>query len=529
MKKLLLRMLTLSLVSCITLSGFCQKKLLKELKMLGYDTDNVIRVSDIREFVAAVHSNTVILVDTGSYTFTDSFILGSEEEKQALDKFYELSDNYDTNTYFHDLENVAIIGDPENPPLFLQRDYYNHVMKFRNVKNLMIRNVRMGHEEGSYCMGGVILVVRGENVTLDHVELFGSGTEGLSLIDVDHFSFLNSVVTGCTEQLSSFSNVQNGIIDNCRFVENTPGLRGFAIYKSALTFTNSVIAEKYPFYYDPTLYTGDYDYLFVIDQYDYGEWYVDRYEAYPLNDDLAGSVITFSETTINDELVNCIYQNIQVYSEEYDETYYDEGNSDYSESEYEEYYDGFYEEDNDYLHVKTVYLKDLTVSFYDSVNYWSGPWEEAPESDSIDINPAEGEDPQGSIIYIGENSLKDIRKVEQQFVTIAVVYTENEYIAFPDWKKNISEWFELKLHNDTSYVSHFFDYDGMYAFPEFEISEIIDQLKLRGYEDTEERTLEDLASYWSIALYKISYRITAIDQNNKEVIRLINFYVPTHW
>ena len=300
---------------------------LKDLKRQGYEYENIKKVKNIKELIQALGSNTVIIVDTGRYVFTDSHILGNEEAKSKLDKFDTLSEHYD-NTFIHDLENLVILGPGKPKPVFLQPDGYNHVMKLRNIKNLFMQNLSLGHEVGGYCVGGVIFIHNAENVRLDNMVLFGSGTEGLTLIDINNITVSNCLITKSTEQLSSFSNVHNAILDNCRFVENDPVLRGFSVFKSTVTFQNSLIKERYPFFADPQMYDYDYDVLFLIDNYDPADWYFNRDEKYQLSPDLPATEITFVNTVINDELINCKYQTIvdtewtdDMYEEEYYEYY----------------------------------------------------------------------------------------------------------------------------------------------------------------------------------------------------------------
>lgn len=261
-----------------------------------------VRVTNIEEFIKALASNTTILVESGNeYIFTDSDILGDEEAQEKLSKLDTLSEYYD-GTYIHDISNLVIKGIGETPPTFLQPDGYNHVLKFRNVENIEIENIKMGHSpELGHCRGGVILFENGENIKLNKLELFGSGTEGMSIMNVENFTIKNSLITKCTEQLSTFSHVTNAVISNCRFAENEICLRGFAIYKSTIEFIDSEIDEKYPFYLDVSEYEGStYDQLFCVDEFDAGTWY-SNYEFYTL---MRASFITFKNTMINGDLVN---------------------------------------------------------------------------------------------------------------------------------------------------------------------------------------------------------------------------------
>ncbi|MBN1952788.1 MAG: right-handed parallel beta-helix repeat-containing protein [Bacteroidales bacterium] len=324
--------------------------ILKELNKQGFEIKQIREVSTIKEFIEALDNNTAIILNPGDYYFTDSDILGDEEEQNQLDNFEELSTHY-TDNYIHELHDLAIIAKGEERPRFLQPDGYNHVMKFRDVENLFMQNLFLGHETAGYCMGGVLLIYNGENILLDQMVLSGSGTEGLSMIDITDLKITNSLITESSEQLATFSNVHDAVLEECNFLENNVSLRGFAVYHSNLTFTDCTIREIYDFYYNPWDYYGSsYDVMFVIDDYDFGEWYIDR-EADPVPEDYTHSLIGFENTTINDELVNHTYDlSPDVEYEEYEEYYEEyEEEEDWNEGDYEE------EEYEDPDHSDTVY------------------------------------------------------------------------------------------------------------------------------------------------------------------------------
>lgn len=321
---------------------------LKELQKEGYSFTKIKAVYSIQEFIEALDNNTVIIVKPGDYTFTDSDILGEdpEDEWSGVDDFGALSDFYD-ETYIENIHDLAIIGElgglernsgaDEDRPRFIQPDGYNHVMKFMNVENLFMQNLFLGHDTPGYCMGGVLLVHNGVNIRLDNIVFSGSGTEGLSLIDVETLRVTNSLITESSEQLSSFSNVVDAVFENCVFKDNEITLRGFAIYYSEIKFINTEIDEnQWPFYHNPYEYTSDYDELFYLDDYDFGEWYVNREED-PFSNNLEGSYIEFEECTINEERASLIYDLTG-------NTPYDEGAYEDTE-EYEEFYEQEYEDE----------------------------------------------------------------------------------------------------------------------------------------------------------------------------------------
>ncbi len=529
MKKSAISLLFILWTLLINAQAYKEYPLLKELKKEGFQIDHIREVKNMQEFIWALGNNTVIIVDSGNYVFTDSNILGSEEEIALLDRFDTLSEYY-TDTYVHDLDNLVIIGAINTSPVFIQPDGYNHVMKFRNVNNLFLQNLRFGHEVEGYCQGGVLLIHNSENIIMDNLELFGSGTEGLSLIDVVHINISNTLVTKSSEQLSSFSNVHDAVLENCRFVDNNPVLRGFAVYRSNITFKNSLITEKYPFYADPQLYDNAYDVLFLTDYYDFGEWYIDR-SVYPLAKDIPKSVIDIDNTTINGELINCTYRDVNNSDwirRLYGESYVEED----TEGLEDEYYEDYYEDNNyDNEHYSDYYenqplsveFSELTVTFpgiYNLVFF------DNSNLDTINIYPASGESSQGTILRVDSMKLRKIKKVEHQYYTGIAINDGENCAVFTEWKNYISGWKPVPEIMPGEYQLPVYTYDEANQFPSFTENELLEYLASHGFNEAFESVKECTGvpeKNWDIRIWKISYKITGINHNNMKVARVINF------
>jgi hypothetical protein len=248
---------------------------LAEARAAGIDAKRRVEVSTMTELLAALGSETAILLRPGRYVFEDSRVI-------------------------HDLHDLALISLGPEPAVIIQPDSYAPVLSFRNVENLALYNLVLGHRpEQGWCMGGVVQIIEGRNVIIAGSTLFGSGTEGLSLVTVDGLTLRDSVITDCTEQFSTLSHSRNVVFERVEIAGNRGDLlRGFAIYRSIFEIRDSVIGNNHPLSWD-----GGDSSLFAIDgDYDRGQWFVDNPRA--LEPERQKSEVKLRETSVDGELVN---------------------------------------------------------------------------------------------------------------------------------------------------------------------------------------------------------------------------------
>ena len=275
---------------------------LAEARAAGIDAKRKVEVSTIQELIAALASETVIVLRPGRYVFEDSNVLGAEHERAGLPDWSSLSPHYDGGE-IHDLHDLALVSLGPDPAVIIQPDSYAPALAFRNVEDLALYNLTIGHRpEQGWCRGGVVRVVEGKNVLIAGSTLFGSGTEGLSLVTVDGLKIRDSVITDCTEQFSSISNSRDVIYERVEIAGNRGDLlRGFAVYRSTLTLVDSVIADNKPMSWEGSP-NNSYDLLFAVDiDYDWGSIHVDN--PRPLDPPVETKVV-LERTSIDGELID---------------------------------------------------------------------------------------------------------------------------------------------------------------------------------------------------------------------------------
>lgn len=200
-----------------------------------------IEVSSMQEFVAALGSDRTIVMKPGVYVWRDGDVLGNAEGPES---YNELSKHLRDGT-IHDVDNLTIVGLGSGARI-LQPDAYDHVLAFQNVRGLTLYNLVLGHHaDRGWCAGGVVRIIGGKDVVIDGLEMFGSGTEGLTLSQVKDVEVGHSVIWGCSEQLSTIFHAKNVRIHDTIFRDNGPDLlRGFNLGRAEVLMQRVTIRDN---------------------------------------------------------------------------------------------------------------------------------------------------------------------------------------------------------------------------------------------------------------------------------------------
>lgn len=200
-----------------------------------------IEVGSVKEFVQALGSKRTIVFRPGVYVWRDADVLGYFDAKTG--ELYDgLSPHFRAGA-IQDVHDLTITSEGDGARI-LQPDPYDHVLSFVDVERVTLYNLVLGHHnDAGWCRGGVVRVIGGRDLVLDGLGLFGSGTEGLTLTDVQDLELRSSAVWGCTEQLSTFANATGIVVRDTAFVDNGgptdgrgPLLRGFLFSRASVRF-----------------------------------------------------------------------------------------------------------------------------------------------------------------------------------------------------------------------------------------------------------------------------------------------------
>lgn len=154
-------------------------------------------VSTVEGFLAAIDSNTLIILEDGEYNLSTvgnySFQSGAH---------YHWEQEYDgAELVITDVENLSIIsrsGDPKNCVISVEPRYAD-VLTFQGCRNVMIQGVTAGHtKEPGSCAGGVLYWDNCSDLLVDNCRLYGCGILGVSAWQCQNLQVINSSIYECS-------------------------------------------------------------------------------------------------------------------------------------------------------------------------------------------------------------------------------------------------------------------------------------------------------------------------------------------
>jgi len=155
------------------------------------------------EFLNAIGPNRTILLAPGEYVL-------SEADEQRM-KYVRWDPEFDGKTItVRNVENLKILGCGANGTRLLTRPRYVFVLNFDKCDNVQLENLVLGHspEEG-YCRSGVFGATDCTNIVMRDCDLFGCGTEGLTLTKVRNMDFVESTVRDCAYGIMTMRDCSN--------------------------------------------------------------------------------------------------------------------------------------------------------------------------------------------------------------------------------------------------------------------------------------------------------------------------------
>ncbi len=121
----------------------------------------------------------------------------------------------------HDLRNITLRGVGDQSTVIIADPRDAAVLSFERVKGLRLENLEFRHAtRRAECTGGVLSLVDARQVTINHCQLLGSGSEGLVLKDVKRLRFVNSEIRQCTVSVMQVTNSRDLLFEDSRFVDN---------------------------------------------------------------------------------------------------------------------------------------------------------------------------------------------------------------------------------------------------------------------------------------------------------------------
>lgn len=171
------------------------------------ESGNVVTVSTAEEFVMALDSNLTVVMEPGVYNLS-KWMNAVWEAEGDLEYYNNFRDSpligyvYDGfEVVFCHLNNLTIrssTGDREDV-LIVVEPRYATVMNFDDCTDLELKNVTIGHTDGSTCSGGVLDFANCRDVFLTNVDLYGCGVNGIEFEYSKNLFVYDSLIRDCSD------------------------------------------------------------------------------------------------------------------------------------------------------------------------------------------------------------------------------------------------------------------------------------------------------------------------------------------
>lgn len=201
-------------------------------------TQKVVTVSSSKELIQNIAPNTKILLKSGDYNLLEPKIL---DNKYVV--YNQVFDGYELE--IKDIDNFTIEGDKDSKVNLLIDPRYAYVIHFKNSNNINISGIVAGHypDKGS-CVGGVFRFEDCKDIKVNNSDLFGCGTEGLTLDNVDNLQFINSTIRDCSYGIMTINNSTNISFYNSTFKDNMEFYSINAIHSDASFVKCNIVNNK---------------------------------------------------------------------------------------------------------------------------------------------------------------------------------------------------------------------------------------------------------------------------------------------
>lgn len=118
------------------------------------------------------------------------------------------------------VKNLRIVGVGPEPARLLVRPRYVFVLRFEDCQDVTVENLVLGHTPEGVCDAGVVAATRCAGLTFRKADLFGCGTEGLTLEEVENFLFQDSIVRDCTYGIMTIEGCRDLRLEGSQFLRN---------------------------------------------------------------------------------------------------------------------------------------------------------------------------------------------------------------------------------------------------------------------------------------------------------------------
>lgn len=166
-----------------------------EAKPVVSGTQKTVKVRNMDEFLAALDSDTEIILIGKEYKISDASDYGT-----TGGKYYHWEDIYDgPQLVIKGIKNLTIHANDRDFCTFSAEPRYANVFQFENCYNVTLHGFTAGHtKEPGQCVGGVLRFVNCKDCLVDECGLFGCGTLGVDAQQCTNIQVINTNIYECS-------------------------------------------------------------------------------------------------------------------------------------------------------------------------------------------------------------------------------------------------------------------------------------------------------------------------------------------
>jgi len=171
-----------------------------------------VTVSSVDEFLAAIGSNTEIILEAGYYDLTTASDYGMETDNPYY-MWTDAGDGYQLVIADVDMLTIRADGDAKIDTV----PRYANVLQLLNCSNVTLGNFMAGHTDGGECAGGVIYLQGCAKAELLNLRLYGCGTTGVRADGCKDVTIQYSEIYGCSSNGIQADQTDRLLVANCDF------------------------------------------------------------------------------------------------------------------------------------------------------------------------------------------------------------------------------------------------------------------------------------------------------------------------
>ena len=186
--------------------------------------EDVVEVSTVDEFLAAIRPNTTIVLAPGEYDLSSASDYGHISENPYI-AWVQVPQADEKEPGFElqilGAEGLTLRGAGEGETTIAAVPRYANVLRFLNCAGLRVEKLTAGHTTApGYCMGGVLYFDACNDVTVDACGLFGCGTIGVQGRDCTNLNVTGCHIYECSYGAVVLHSCRKALVENCEVERN---------------------------------------------------------------------------------------------------------------------------------------------------------------------------------------------------------------------------------------------------------------------------------------------------------------------